>query len=217
MRPMWRDWPWVTGIGVGLAVLVTVMGWSEAAAMTREAQPAWAWGARLITCHGSHFGTNHLFWDAATLAVLGAAAERMSRRQMVVTLLVSSLAISLAVWVGRPELTAYRGLSGLDSALFGLVLVSVGCELARGGRWAAMGIVAAGAAGFVGKTAFELATGQTLFVAGSAEFVGVPLAHIVGFVVGAAAAIKGVEWRGCGPSVTGRRAGWCSMGEGACS
>lgn len=198
-------------------MLIAVLGWSEAAAMTREAQPAWAWAARLVTCHGSHFGTNHLFWDAATLAVLGAVAERMSRRRMVVTLLVSSLAISLAVWVGRPELAAYRGLSGVDSALFGLVLVSVGRELMRRGQWAAMSAVVLGAVGFVGKTGFELATGQTLFVAGSAEFVGVPLAHVVGFVVGAAVAMKGVEWRRCGPSVTGRRAGWCSMGKGACS
>ena len=95
------------------------------------------------------------------------------------------LAISAALWVALPGMELYRGLSGVDSALFILALTFVLREgySQRDWRNIALAIVLGGA--FCAKIAFEAATGMTLFVDSSgAGFTPIPLAHAVGAVVG---------------------------------
>ena len=79
----------------------------------------------------------------------------------------------------------YRGLSGIDSALFALLTVVMwndGCRSQRPGRQAiAMGCLIA----FLLKLAFELMTGRNVFVnAVDTGTVSVPLAHVVGALCG---------------------------------
>ena len=89
------------------------------------------------------------------------------------------------LFVLQPGLPTYRGLSGLDSALFVTAALGLGQKLRADGRStrgaAAIGSVAV----LLGKVGYELATGQALFVdAASLGFVPVPLAHAVGGLAG---------------------------------
>jgi rhomboid family GlyGly-CTERM serine protease len=141
---------------------------------------------RLITCHFTHWSADHFAWDFMMYALLGGACEVTSRRRTLITLGVSTVAIPLAVLLWQPQLQTYRGLSGLDSALFGLLAVELLWEkLAQSDRRsiAAIGLLVVG---FIAKTGFETVTGSAVF-ADSARggFVPVPLAHLVGFLIGA--------------------------------
>ena len=145
---------------------------------------------RLLTGHWTHAGFEHLFWDALMLAVLGALCEGIHRRAFVACVLGSAMAIALLLWVFLPEFEIYRGLSGIDSALFMLLAVTVlRAKLrAREWRWAAatVGFLLL----FVAKTAFEFGTGATVFVDSAATgMTPVPLAHVAGMVVGVAVAL----------------------------
>ena len=177
-----RRLPGVSLLLAALALLVyaspsltNLLEWSD------TTRGAW----RLMTCHWTHFSGEHLFWDTLMFAVLGSIAELRSRRGMVLCVGGSALAIGLSVNTGLADLSAYRGLSGVDSALFVLVAVH---ELIRGLRSADHPTVACAIIGLVlfgGKTAFEIVTGGTLFVdVASLGVAPVPVAHAVGGAVG---------------------------------
>lgn len=135
----------------------------------------WRW----LTGHLTHFESNHLTWDLGALLLLGSAAERESRPRFIRAILSSAVAISAALWWWQPHFEQYRGLSGVDSALFALV---AGALLRRG---RGLSVVAGSLAllGIGGKCMLELATGSTVFAAG-ASYAPVPLAHLIGLVVG---------------------------------
>ncbi len=150
---------------------------------------------RIVTGHWTHVNADHLIWDVLTFAVLGALCERAHRGRFLACVAGSALAIPPVVGALLPELATYRGLSGIDCALFALLAATGFREgLAAGRRgWA----VAAGAAllALLAKVTYEATTGGTLFVdSASAGMIPVPLAHVVGAVVGIAAAW--LPWRG---------------------
>jgi rhomboid family GlyGly-CTERM serine protease len=140
---------------------------------------------RAITCHLAHCNGDHLFWDATMFALLGVICERRGRVAWLTCCVVSSLSITWALLTLQPGIELYRGLSGIDTALFVLLAVGVSAE-----RWAVRdrrSMVAIGAllVGLISKTTYEAATGATLFVDNSAAgFVAVPLAHLVGALTG---------------------------------
>ncbi|CAM2835413.1 rhombosortase [Rariglobus hedericola] len=141
---------------------------------------------RFFSAHLTHFGDDHLRWDLLAFVILGAMAERISRRAFLLTLGVSALIISTGVWVAQPQFTTYRGLSGIDSALFSFVIADL---LATGWRERhrfslIVGVAALG--GFLAKCVFEVLTGNTVFVEAGEVFAPVPLAHLLGGAVGAA-------------------------------
>jgi rhomboid family GlyGly-CTERM serine protease len=141
---------------------------------------------RFFTAHLTHFGEDHLRWDVIAFVILGALAELISRRAFLLTLGVSALIISAGVGLAQPQFTTYRGLSGIDSALFSFVIADV---LAAGWRERhrfslVTGVVALG--GFLAKCVFEILTGHTVFVETGNAFAPVPLAHLLGGAVGAA-------------------------------
>ena len=135
----------------------------------------WRW----LTGHLTHFESNHLIWDLGALLGLGSVAEHESRRQFVRTLLWSAAAISAGVWWWQPQFEHYRGLSGVDSALFALVAGA----LLRRGRVVSLVVGSRALLGFGGKCVLELSTGSTVFAAG-AHYAPVPLAHLIGLAVG---------------------------------
>jgi rhomboid family GlyGly-CTERM serine protease len=142
-----------------------------------------AW--RLLTCHLTHCNWEHLFWDAAMFALLGTLCERRDRTGWGVCCLVSALAISCLVWVVQPEILAYRGLSGVDTALFVLLAIDVSARRWAARDWMSLVIIAALLIGLIAKTAYEAVTGGTLFVDhAQAGFVAVPLAHLAGAATG---------------------------------
>jgi rhomboid family GlyGly-CTERM serine protease len=142
---------------------------------------------RVITCHWTHWSQDHLSWDLAMFVVLLLACWRFGRLRLFTTLCAAAVLIPFGVWVSLPQMQFYRGLSGLDSALF--MLLAVG--LLRGDDSAVHPIeritICGLLVGFAGKMLFEVLTGETLFVE-TTGFVAVPLAHLIGGVCGVLAA-----------------------------
>lgn len=148
-----------------------------------------AW--RLVTCHLTHFTPDHLLWDAAVFIVLGAAVERRSPRRFALCTAASALAIPAAIAALAPGIATYRGLSGIDSALFALYASLVMREAAADGQRGIVAAVVVLGIGFLSKVAYEVRTGAALFVASAAArgaMVPVPLAHLAGAAVGLAVA-----------------------------
>ncbi len=158
-----------------------------------------AW--RLLMGHWTHWAPDHLVWDVLAFVALGVACERRSPGRCWTTLGVGGLAISLAIWVMEPGLVQYRGLSGLDAALFALlaVLVARGDPASGGGRRLAVWL---GLAAFLAKVAYEAGTGTAVFVDTTGVAV-VPLAHAVGALAGLAVGLADLA-----VPAFGRLTGW---------
>ena len=139
---------------------------------------------RVFTGHLTHWSLSHLFWDILVFLVLAGVIERFSRRRLLVCFASASLIISLLVFTFLSEMTFYRGLSGIDSALFMMLLVMFYRQrpsrhsLLRKMPYYLLGIL------FIGKTVFELTTAQAFFVESSDLFIPVPLAHLGGAFTG---------------------------------
>lgn len=136
-------------------------------------------GIQLWTAHFSHWSMGHFFWDALMFVLLGGLIEKADRRLLGRLLLVASPVILLSVWIFGDHV-AYRGLSGLDSALYG---ASVFILVKRQRLHLSVGLVAIGL--FLAKCLFELLSGTTFFVSDLPSGVSpVPLAHLVGILSG---------------------------------
>ena len=161
----------------------------------RAAVDAGGWW-RLLTCHWTHWSLDHLLWDTLVFLILGAACERAGRTRFLSCVAGAALSCSLAVWLFLPEVETYRGLSGIDSALFALLGLSLLRDAVTQRRWG--GITAAGSLliAFVGKTTFEVIAGTTMFVdSAAAGTVSVPLAHVIGAAFGGYLAIEDTHVR----------------------
>ncbi len=143
---------------------------------------------RLVTGHWTHWSAEHLGWSLLVFALLGMFWERAGRRRRFIACAVgSAVLISLAVWSLMPEMTSYRGLSGIDCALVTAVAVETLRHCMKTGQrglgWAMTAVIA----GYFLKVFYESTTGSTLFVsAENATFSVVPLAHLVGGLYGLA-------------------------------
>jgi rhomboid family GlyGly-CTERM serine protease len=159
---------------------------AEALQFDRGALAAGEWW-RALTAHLTHWNGEHLFWDAAMFLILGAVLEVRNRRQFILVVLAASVAISAAVWFLQPELTTYRGLSGLDTALFAMLAAGLLRDSSRNQDHSRRAVLAPALLliGLAAKLTAELLTGRVFFVnADAAGFVPVPLAHLVGAAVG---------------------------------
>lgn len=177
-----------TVIGALAAVAVWALGaepWLELDRAAVAAGESW----RMITAHWTHWSTDHLAWDLAVFVVLGVLAETRSRAAFIACVALSAAAISIVVIGAQPAFMSYRGLSGVDSALFALVLTTLGRDAWLAGRRGLTAATVAVGALFAAKTAWEAATGGTVFVdAAEAGFVAAPAAHLAGAAVGVAVA-----------------------------
>ncbi|MFT3783239.1 MAG: rhombosortase [Nibricoccus sp.] len=144
---------------------------------------------RLLTGHLTHFTTEHLKWDLVVFGALGSLVELRNRRHFLSILAGSAVAISLAVIWFQPQFTTYRGLSGVDCALYGYIAMDI-LILSLLERRRGPALVAGAACVFlVAKVVFEMVTGRAFFVDSAASFTPVPLAHLVGACVGAGRAL----------------------------
>jgi rhomboid family GlyGly-CTERM serine protease len=166
-----------------LAVWVTP-GAASALQYVRAAPAGGQWW-RFFTCHWAHFSMDHLLWDVGTFTLLGTICERRNRAALMACIGISAALIPAVLWIYLPRVQTYRGLSGIDSALFILVAVDLlRAQAGRGRRALVMGIVLLLVL-FIGKIAFESFSGRTVFVdSASAQMVPVPLAHLVGALAG---------------------------------
>ena len=189
---MMKRFPFLTLLLAAFAVVAHVIpGLTEALQCDRDAfSRAELW--RLVTGHFTHFGVDHLLWDVIAFVAFGSLVEFRSRRAWCYCVAISAVVISFGVNWLQPQFVLYRGLSGLDSALFAFVAT----DLLREGRHTrdklmiALGSLAL--TGFLAKCAYELISGRTLFVEPNEAFHPVPLAHLLGAVVGV---LTAQEWK----------------------
>lgn len=143
---------------------------------------------RLLTCHALHWSGSHLVWDLAVFSLLGALCEMRHRPRFVATLVASAVLIPLGIALLHPEISRYRGLSGIDSALFGLLAADLGRQRHREGDRTGALVMGLFLVGLAGKIGLECLQGDNLFVSDS-SFVPLPWAHALGGLVGVALAL----------------------------
>jgi len=184
--------PWVTlVISVG-AVLLHLD--PRAAALLQYDRQAISRGElwRLASCHWVHFTNHHILWDALTLLCLGSLCEMRSRPRFLAAVLASGLLIPAAVSWLAPGLRYYRGLSGIDSALFALLAILYLQTARQQGSRARAALALGLFLLFLAKSGYEVIVGRALFAGDLGPgVVPVPLAHVVGAIVGAAAGAVG--------------------------
>jgi len=139
---------------------------------------------RLFTGHLTHFGANHLAWDVAAFLTLGWCCESQSRTRTVLTLIVASPSIAIALWICQPQFEIYRGLSGLDCALFGMLAT----YLCRSRQCISKSIGVLALLGVGAKSGWEIATASPFFASGN-DYAPVPLAHVIGLASGILGAV----------------------------
>lgn len=170
---------------VALAALLFVL--PAAGSLLELSRPALASGEvwRLVTGHWVHWSADHLFWDAFTFLVAFAIVHAYDRRRLARCLAAATFTVPAAVLAFAPGIQVYRGLSGLDAALYVLAgLLIVEARTREGARREAAAVGAL-FAGFVLKVLYESITGGAVFVDGAAAgVVTVPVAHVAGALTG---------------------------------
>ncbi len=140
---------------------------------------------RILSGHWTHISASHLFWNVVAFLLLAVPCERLNRFSFYACLTSSAILIPVALWVTAPQLLTYRGLSGIDSALFALLLATLLIEEIPRRRLLPLATLCVLSLLFVTKTIYEAATAQTIFVdSQGSQFVPVPLAHIMGAIIG---------------------------------
>lgn len=135
----------------------------------------------VLTGHFTHWDQSHFLWDTLVFAFLGARCELFSRRAFGLVVLTSAWAVAMGFLVLLPHLESYRGLSGIDSGLFALLLVFLWRCRKRMALWPKLLLTL----GFISKMIFEVFQETPLFVASAGtDFVVVPSAHIIGACCG---------------------------------
>lgn len=173
------------------AVIALIPGLAGPLQFDRAGVAAGEWW-RIVTGHFVHWNSDHVFWDLLVFASLGALCEWRDRRRFVLVLSLAGVIIPAAIWVCLPHLATYRGLSGMDSALFALLAASFLQEQWQQKRWGWVFVISGLLLGLAAKIGYELVMGKTLFVdATAAGFEPVPLAHMAGAAVGLAIAFHG--------------------------
>lgn len=164
------------------ALLCGAIYWSPAASAALELRPVLLrtepW--RIATGHLTHWSVDHLLWD---LLVFLALAVLLPPRRLWTLMAATAVAVSLGVFLLHPEIAAYRGLSGLDSALFAALALDLALHprrLERGLGWLALSL-------FIGKIVAEILGGQALFATG--PYVPLPVAHSLGLLAAVAEAM----------------------------
>ncbi|WP_309383948.1 rhomboid family intramembrane serine protease [Cerasicoccus frondis] len=142
----------------------------------------------LWTAHLTHWSAGHLFWDALMLAVFGLIAARSYGLRLLTTFLLTAPLITIGVAYFSPEITSYRGLSGLDTLLFTYVCLKILCDAKQTQSMRIASVLMM--LGLTGKTAYETMTHSALFAGDLGPgVVTVPVAHLIGGLLGAALAV----------------------------
>jgi rhomboid family GlyGly-CTERM serine protease len=172
-----------------LAVVVAcVPGLAETLQFERtriEAGQLW----RLATGHLTHWNFEHLQWDLLMFMVLGTICELRNSRQMRWCLAIAAASVSALVFVAFPSVVTYRGLSGIDTALFTMLALSLLKDARRDHNKFLATTTAALLIGFIAKTSYEAVTGHAFFVnQDAAGFSLLVWDHVVAGAVGICAA-----------------------------
>lgn len=143
----------------------------------------WRSCLRIAGCNWLHWTFDHLFWDVAMFYGLGSICERRNRGLFLLTTVLVALTIPIAVAATSPDLQSYRGLSGIDTALFALLATDLLLKGVRRRDWTGCLIFLGLLCGLAAKIGYELFSLQLVFVS-DATFTPVPIAHLIGAGMG---------------------------------
>lgn len=164
--------PWITlAVVVATLVMPAALEYDRAAILRGE-----VW--RVVTGHLTHWSPDHLLWDVLAFLALGFVCERRRRALYAGVLFVSAMSVSVILLVGCPEVTSYRGLSAVASALwFWAALIIAERRLTPAFMLLAL---------FFVKVMIELTTGTSVF---ASDIAVLPSVHLIGAAVGFCGAI----------------------------
>ncbi len=145
---------------------------------------------RALSCHFTHWSWNHFFWDGVAFLLIGSVVEYLFRQYFpkkwsvlyLVMLGAGGIGISVVSLMLHPEITKYRGLSGL-CVEFSMVAACAIIKFEQELRLKLVSllfllILAA-------KTTFEAVTHGAFFVdLSQGSYVVAIYAHVTGMVVG---------------------------------
>lgn len=178
--------PWLTITTGALALLLHLMPEATAESL-QYSRSELANGAlwQLITGHLTHWNLNHLIADLAVFGLLGTMVEFRSRKSLAVILIGSALLIGISVYILIPRIDHYRGLSGIDMALAGFVILDNLLQSRRKPCRPESMLWTIALVGLFAKPAIEIALGHPIFVQDlGANVVGLPAPHFVGAIIG---------------------------------
>ncbi len=130
---------------------------------------------RLYTAHFVHWDLNHLCWDLLLYISIGLLLIKEDPRVFGVNLFLSPILISMTLWIAEPEMLYYRGISGLDAALF----TSLAILWINKGDTVFIWLGILQLVLISSKILYELNTHETLFT-DSQSYVVIPTAHLAG-------------------------------------
>ncbi len=170
--------PYLTFLLSAVTVIIAAIpGLADALTLSRDGAIWQHW-----TSHFCHWSSGHLFWDLVVFVVLGAWVELRSRKIYALLLIAGLPFLAWSAFALTPAIDEYRGLSGLDSALFGLAALAIWND-ARSSYQHCFSILALVA--FAAKSIVELFLDAPVFVQDLGEsVVGVPAIHLTGVSVG---------------------------------
>ncbi len=177
-----REAPITLGLAFVAVLVFLVPGTEQVIEFQANASP-FAQIFQALGCHFAHWSLDHLIWDLLMFVIMGVICERRNPLRYSIVLASSALAIPWMVMWFAPEVSSYRGLSGIDTALFGMgIWYLIDGSLREKNRlWTAIFSIVF--LGMFAKIGYEYLVGGTLFV-DNENFIAVPLAHLVGAVIG---------------------------------
>jgi rhomboid family GlyGly-CTERM serine protease len=140
-------------------------------------------GVRILGCNWLHWSVNHLCWDLFMFYLIGSLCEQRNRFAFLAVTMVSGLTIPVTVMLYSPELGSYRGLSGIDTALYALLGTLWLCDALRQGDRAASLVWSGLIVAMFLKIIYELTSRDLLFVTDD-SFTPAPTAHLTGALIG---------------------------------
>lgn len=165
-------------------LVLLIPGWAEGLQFDSQAiAGGQSW--RLLTGNLTHWNTDHAFWDVLMFVVLGVMIEGDGRLRFFLLCLTAALGITLTTWCGRPDVQLYRGLSGIDTALFVFLACSLLFRAWQNRRWSEALVPIGLLLGFTVRLMYEAVTGAGLFVDTSrAGFTVLAITHVAGTLIG---------------------------------
>ena len=137
----------------------------------------------VVSCNWLHWSASHLFWDLLMFYIVGRLCELSDRKAFIAVLLLSAPFIPLAIQIACPELGSYRGLSGIDTALFALLGTCRLRESILKNDYQGVMVYGLLLAAMFLKILYETITHDVLF-ADKSTFTPVALAHLTGSLIG---------------------------------
>ena len=170
---------------VVLAVLAAeLLSWSDALEFRRAMAAAEPW--RLLTGHFVHLGFLHAVLNCVALLLIGRLfADRLRPAEFFGLLCVAPIAISLLFLAALPDLSWYRGLSGVLHALYFAGCVAWVASTSGRARWLPIAALIGGTA----KVLLEQPWDSSFPVHEVLRIAVVPQAHLIGAIVGTAAGL----------------------------